>query len=140
MKTIEINSSTFIFESELTFSASRSSGPGGQHVNKVNTKVTVEFDVLNSPNLSEDQKRLLRDRLDNRLTKEGILQISSQVSRSQLTNKEDAVKKLVETLREALILPKKRRRKRMSLAARYARLQEKKHRSETKQNRKKVDY
>jgi ribosome-associated protein len=140
MNTIEINSSTFIFESELTFTASRSSGPGGQHVNKVSTKVTVEFDVFNSPNFSDEQKEILRDRLANRLTKEGILQISSQVSRSQLSNKEDAVNKLVETLCEALVVPKKRRRKRLSLAARYARLQEKKHRSETKQNRKKVDY
>lgn len=140
MNIIEINSTTFIFESELTFTASRSSGPGGQHVNKVSTKVTVEFDVQNSPNLSEEQKELIRERLESKLTKEGVLQVSSQVSRSQLKNREMAVNKLVEQLRDALTVQQKRRRRKMSLAARYARLQAKKHRSEIKQHRKKVDY
>ncbi len=140
MNIIEINSTTFIFESELTFTASRSSGPGGQHVNKVSTKVTVEFDVQNSPNLTDEQKMLIRERLESKLTKEGILQVSSQVSRSQLKNRETAVNKLVDMLRDALTVPKKRRRRKMSLVAKYARLEAKKHRSEIKQHRKKIDY
>lgn len=140
MNIIEINNSTFIFENELTFIASRSSGPGGQHVNKVSTKVTLEFDVLNSPNLTDEQKTLIQDRLASKLTKEGKLQVSSQVSRSQLKNKEDAVRKLVEMLRDALVVKKKRRRRKRSLAAHFERLQAKKHRSEIKKNRKKVDY
>ncbi len=140
MNIIEINSSTFVFESELNFTASRSSGPGGQHVNKVSTKVTLEFDVENSPNLTDEQKAQVQERLSSRLTKEGVLHVSSQHSRSQLKNKQDAVNKFVELMRHALEKPKKRRRRRISRAAKYARLQAKKHRSEIKQNRKKVDY
>lgn len=140
MNVIRINNSTFIHESELTFTASRSSGPGGQHVNKVNTKVTLEFDVFQSPNLTDEQKNLIREHIGNRLTKEGKLIVSSQRSRSQAANKEDAIAKFVQILQQALEPRKKRRRRKMSMAAKYARLQSKRHRSEIKKMRKKVDY
>ena len=115
MNVIRINNSTFIHESELTFTASRSSGPGGQHVNKVNTKVTLEFDVFQSPNLTDEQKNLIREHIGNRLTKEGKLIVSSQRSRSQAANKEDAIAKFVQILQQALEPRKKRRRRKMSM-------------------------
>jgi ribosome-associated protein len=106
----------------------------------VNTKVTLEFDVFQSPNLTDEQKALIRERIGNRLTKEGKLLVSSQRSRSQAANKEDAIAKFVQILQHALAPPKKRRRRKMSMAAKYARLQAKRHRGEIKKMRKKVDY
>jgi ribosome-associated protein len=140
MTVLQINSTTFIAESELKFSTSRSSGPGGQHVNKVSTKVTLEFDVFNSPNLTAEQKELLRQRLANRLTKEGVLVVHSQRSRSQLANKNDAKTKFVDIMKKALERKKKRRPPRRSLVSHYARLQAKRYRGEIKKARKKVDY
>ncbi len=137
---LRINNHTFIPLSELNFSAARSSGPGGQHVNKTSTKVLLEFDVFNSPNLTDEQKQIIQEKLENRITKDGGLQISSQQYRSQSANKQDAIGKFVEMLEEALRPRKKRRRKRISQAARHARLQAKRHRSEIKKMRKNVDY
>ncbi|MCF6297519.1 MAG: aminoacyl-tRNA hydrolase, partial [Flavobacteriaceae bacterium] len=79
---------------ELEFNFSRSSGPGGQHVNKVNTKVGLRFDVSGSKILNEEQKELLMEKLANKLTKEGVLVLSSQEARSQLLNKELVIEKL----------------------------------------------
>ncbi len=137
---IEINPTTFIDESELSFSTSRSGGPGGQHVNKVNTKVLLEFDVLNSQYLSDDQKARIQEKLSNRMTKEGILQITSQDSRSQYANKEDAIEKFTDLLRESLKTRPKRRRTRISKAAKQRRLDSKKHRSSIKQNRGRIRF
>ena len=75
---IQINQQLAIADDELSFSASRSSGPGGQNVNKVNTRVTLWFDVAGSPSLSADQKQALLARLANRITREGMLQVVSQ--------------------------------------------------------------
>ena len=140
MNVLQINNTTLIPESELKFSASRSSGPGGQHVNKVSTRVTLSFDVLASQYLTDEQKEWLQSKLASRLTKEGVLLIHSQDSRSQLANKRLAVDRFVEIMHEALIKPKKRRRKRISLAAQFQRLHSKKHRGELKKNRKKITY
>lgn len=129
----------FIPLSELVFSATRSSGPGGQHVNKVSTKVILEFDVARSSVLSDELKTLLMEKWEGRLTKEGVLMISSQESRSQLANKQIVVQKLTTLLEEALRPRKKRRRTRTPLSVRYARLQSKKHRAKTKENRKKPE-
>lgn len=137
---LKINNHTFIPLSELNFSAVRSSGPGGQHVNKASTKVQLEFDVVNSPNLTDTQKQIIQEKLENRLTKEGVLQISSQEYRSQSANKQNAIGKFVELLEDALRPRKPRRRKKVSRAAKHARLQAKRHRSEIKKMRKKVDY
>ncbi|MBN1478859.1 aminoacyl-tRNA hydrolase [candidate division KSB1 bacterium] len=140
MNVLRINNTTFIHESELKFSASRSSGPGGQYVNKVNTKVTLEFDVLKSPNLTDVQKEIIQEIIGHRLTKDGLLLVSSQQSRSQLANKQDAIRKLVTILQKALEPKKFRRRRKISMASKYARLQAKRHKSEIKKMRKKVDY
>ncbi len=137
---IELNPTTFIDESELSFSTSRSGGPGGQHVNKVNTKVLLEFDVMNSQYLSDEQKARIQEKLGNRITKEGILQITSQDSRSQYANKEDAIEKFIDLLREALKTRPKRRRTRISKAAKQRRLDAKKHKSSIKQNRGRIRF
>jgi ribosome-associated protein len=129
----------FIPMSELMFSAVRSSGPGGQHVNKVSTKVILEFDAAHSLALSDEQKALILQKLGGRLNKEGVLMVSSQESRSQLANKQIAMQKLTTLLEEALRPRKKRRRTRTPLSVRYARLQSKKHRAKIKENRKKPE-
>jgi Protein chain release factor B len=77
--------------SELVFTTSRSSGPGGQNVNKVNSKVTLKFDVTNSQLLSEEQKVIITGKLSHHLTNEGVLMLTSQDKRSQLENKESVV-------------------------------------------------
>jgi len=88
--------------SELSFTASRSSGPGGQNVNKVNTRVTLWFDVLNSPSLSGHQKELIWNRLPTRINKEGVLRIVSQKHRTQAANRDTAIERLALLLRESL--------------------------------------
>ena len=89
---------------ELQFKAVRSSGAGGQHVNKVSSKVELYFDLTNSPSFSEEEKELLFKNLATRLTKEGVLQLSSGESRSQHTNKEKVVKRLFEVLAKAFFI------------------------------------
>ncbi len=137
---IQINFNTFIDENELVFSASRSSGPGGQNVNKVSSKITLSFDVQKSNSLSEEQKALVMERLAARINKEGILQLSVQDSRSQFTNKNVAIIRFTELLAAALQSRKKRRPTRPSMAAKVKRLESKKHRSQVKSTRGKVDY
>ena len=89
-------------EGELVFKASRSSGPGGQNVNKLNTRVTVLFDVAGSPSLSEEQKQRVRSRLAGRIGKDGILHVASQKHRSQEANRRAAVERLQQLVQEAL--------------------------------------
>jgi ribosome-associated protein len=89
-------------EEELSFIASRSSGPGGQHVNKVSTRVTLLFDIDQSSSLTDKQKRRVKSRLANRVSKKGILQVVSQRHRSQAANRRAALEKLGRLLDEAL--------------------------------------
>ena len=109
-------------------------------MNKVSTRVTLSFNVLESPSLTLEQKELLQKRLATRLTKEGILHVHAQDYRSQLANKQAAIERFIAILHEGLKIQKRRRKRRISLAAHYERLQSKKHRSEIKKNRKKVSY
>jgi ribosome-associated protein len=132
---IEIAENTFLREDELVFKTSRSGGPGGQNVNKLNTRVTVLFDVAGSPGLSEGQKQQIRSRLSTRLNKEGILHVVSQKHRSQEANRQAAVERLQELLREALRPRPIRRKTKTPAAARERRLREKKRRSSLKQQR-----
>ena len=125
------------FESELVFRTSRSGGSGGQHVNKVETKVELNFDVLNSALLSEEQKGKLNDKLKNRINKNGILLISSESERSQLANKKKVIARFYELLKECLKEQKKRVPTKPSRASKEKRLRKKKARSVKKVRRKK---
>ncbi len=122
-------------ESELAFQASRSSGPGGQNVNKLNTRIVVRFNVLRSTSLSEEQKRQVLGRLATRVDKEGVLHVASQKHRSQEANRRAAVERLQELVREALTAQPVRQKTRVPAAARQRRLREKKQRSTRKRQR-----
>ncbi len=122
---------------ELQFKAVRSSGAGGQHVNKVSSKVVVFFNLVNSEAFSEDEKEKLTKKLANKLNKEGVIQISCQSSRSQHQNKEEVIQQLLTTLKQGLFVPKKRKATKPSKLQKQKRLNEKKRLSEKKENRKK---
>lgn len=123
--------------SELVFIASRSSGPGGQNVNKVNSKVTLKFDVTHSLVLSLEERKVILEKLASRITKEGILFITSQDSRSQAQNKDAALAKFDELLIKAFAIPKVRKPSKPSKAAKRKRVDMKKRHSEKKQWRQK---
>lgn len=129
---ILINEQLEIPDGELTFTMSRSSGPGGQNVNKVSTRVMLWFDIAGSPSLSADQKEMLLSRLANRVTKEGVLQITSQQHRTQPANRDAAVKRFIELLQTALKRPKTRRKTRVPFGAKQKRLETKHRRSDIK--------
>ncbi len=122
---------------ELIFSSSRSSGPGGQHVNKVNTKVELRFNINNSSVLTDEQKLLINNKLKNKITIEGDLIIVSQRTRSQLKNKMEAIDKLIEMLSKALKPRKKRIPTKPTRTSKLKRLETKKRTSEIKQSRRK---
>lgn len=126
----------FLPRAELSFRASRSGGPGGQHVNTSSTRVEVVWDVAGSPSLSEEQRERIRERLANRIDSEGVLHVVSSEHRSQHQNREAATRRLVELVGRALHVPKARRKTRPTAASREARLRSKKMRSEKKQQRK----
>ena len=125
------------FLQELIFTTSRSSGPGGQNVNKVNSKVTLKFDVVHSSILTAEQKELILKKISARLTKDGVLLIIAQDNRSQLQNKEAAVQKLDRLLTKIFTPKKQRKTTKPSKAAKQARIKDKKQRSEKKQWRQK---
>ncbi len=118
--------------SELEFSTSRSRGPGGQNVNKVNTKVTLRWNIKDSLILTMEEKELLLLKLSKRLTTEGDLLISAQDKRSQSQNKEEAVRKLNDLLKKAFAKRKKRKPTKPSKGAVLTRLDKKKKHSEKK--------
>ena len=137
---IVINEALLIPETELTFTASRSGGPGGQNVNKVSSRVTLTFDVKASPSLSDDQRRRISERLKTRINKDGVLRVVSQRTRSQELNREDAVTLFAELLRRALVVEKKRVKTRVPRAAHDRRLEEKKKRTVVKSERSRRDW
>ena len=124
-------------ENEIRITASRSGGPGGQNVNKVSSKVTLSFDVGGSAVLSEDQKRKIMGGLANRVSKEGVLQVVSQRTRSQELNRLDALTRFSELLRRVLTPQTARIKTRVSAAARQRRLDEKRKHGLAKQKRSK---
>lgn len=131
---------TAAFLPELQFQTSRSSGPGGQNVNKVESRVELRFSIPASQLLTEEQKQTLLQKLASRLTTEGELLISAQEDRSQLRNKEIAVQKFYETLRKALHKPKVRKATKPSKGAVRQRLESKKKHGDKKANRGRVDF
>lgn len=124
---------------EILFSASRSSGPGGQHVNKVSTKIELRFNILKSELLSEEEKAILLQKLKNKINKDGELIIISQEERSQIKNKEAAIEKFIIILKEALTSIKERKATKPTRASLEKRLEEKRLVSEKKSQRKKPD-
>lgn len=124
---------------ELKFKAVRSSGAGGQHVNKVSTKIELTFNLADSQALSEQEKNRIIDKLGNRFTKEGLFLMQCDETRSQHKNKELAIKRFLETMETALIVPKKRRKTKPKRAAVEKRLKSKQKISEKKAGRKKPD-
>lgn len=121
------------------FSTSRSSGPGGQNVNKVNTKVTLKFDVNRSAILTEDQKESIIKSLASRLTNDGILVITAQEKRSQLQNKEQTLEKLDRLLLKIFTPRKARKATKPTKTAQHKRVNEKKLRGQKKQWRQKPE-
>jgi ribosome-associated protein len=113
---------------------SRSSGPGGQNVNKVETRVTIEVDINVLP-LPDETKQRIHERLERRINRDGVLRITSQVERSQLANRDRALARMEELLRQALEERKPRKRTRVPKPQKQKRLEQKRRRAETKRLR-----
>lgn len=122
---VTINRDISIPDSELNFSTARSSGPGGQNVNKVSTKVVLHFDLEKSTALTADQKVLLATRLQNRISKNGMLTVASQSTRSQLDNKKAAVDRFSQLIAAALKKSPPRKKTRVPAGAIKTRLKSK---------------
>lgn len=121
---------------ELKFKAIRSSGSGGQHVNKVSSKVEIQFEINQSQVLDDDQKASLLKNLKNRLTKDNVLILQCDERRSQHKNKEIGIERFLELIKGGLIKPKKRKRTKIPKSVIKKRLKSKRARSEKKANRK----
>jgi ribosome-associated protein len=132
---IAIMTGVEIPETELEFIASRSGGPGGQNVNKVSSRITLRFDLERTTALNAEQRKRVREKLSSRISKEGVLQISSQRTRSQEINREDVVMRFAELLRAALREEKARVKTRATRASREERLKEKRIKTAVKQAR-----
>ena len=132
---IEVTPTLSIDENELQLDFVRSSGPGGQNVNKVSTAVQLRFDALHSPSLPAEVKERLSQLAGSRMTTEGVLVIDAHQYRTQEQNRADALLRLVDLLRQAAHKPRPRKRTRPGASAKAQRLDEKHHRGEIKRLR-----
>jgi ribosome-associated protein len=130
---------TDLILSELQFKAVRSSGAGGQNVNKVSSKVVLTFNVNSSQALSEDEKELLTTKLTSKLSSENLLILNCDEDRSQLRNKEIVIKRFLELITKSLLVPKKRKVTKIPRSVIEKRIKAKRNLSEIKQNRRKPD-
>jgi ribosome-associated protein len=137
MRDLDLGNGIVVPEQSLRAATSRSSGPGGQHVNTTETRVTIELDVETLP-LTDAQKTLVRERLRGRISKDGVLRVTSQAERSQVANRDRALARIEELLRDAIEERKPRRATRVSKASKQRRIEAKKRRGETKKMRGKV--
>ena len=133
-----ITDSVKIPAAELRFQFVRSSGPGGQHVNRSATQVELMFDLAGSPSLDDAQKERAWAALKSSVDKDGALHLASQLSRSQLRNRQDVTARFVELMRRALRIPRKRRSTRPTAASKARRLETKRRRSKVKRERRPV--
>src|SRR6266704_3013569 len=138
MRDLQIGDGIILPAQLLRAETSRSGGPGGQNVNKLETRVTIAVDVDTLP-LPDDRKQRIRERLAGRINRAGVLRVTSQAERSQLANRDRALARMEELLRDALQPEKPRRKTRPSRASKQARLEAKKHRSKTKKLRSTFD-
>jgi ribosome-associated protein len=136
---LQVNESLAIPRGELSYRATRSGGPGGQHVNTSSTRVELAWHLEGSPSLDEEQRALLREKLSNRVNGEGVLQLAGSEHRSQHQNREAVTERFVELLRQALVVRAPRRKTRPTRASREARLQAKRRRSQVKQSRRNLE-
>ena len=132
---IKITPTIHLDENEIREDFVRASGPGGQNANKLNTAVQLRFDVANSPSLSEPIRRRLLHLARNRITDDGMLTIEAKRFRSQERNREDALNRLVNLIRQAAKPPKVRRKTKPTRASQEQRLKKKRRRSELKRSR-----
>jgi ribosome-associated protein len=130
-----INNAVRIPLAELRYQFVRSSGPGGQHVNRSATQVELTFDLARSPSLSDEQKTRARTALKSYVDKDGTVHLAAQNFRSQLQNREDVTARFVQLMRRALRVPKKRRPTRPTPASKERRLEAKRRRSTVKRER-----
>lgn len=132
---VVINPDLEIPDRELRFSASRSSGPGGQHVNKTSTRMTLEFDVAGSDSLSESARGRILGRLSSRIDRAGVLRMHCQKHRSQAANRRELILRFATVLGEALRHRRPRKKTRPSRGAVERRLEQKKRRARIKRQR-----
>lgn len=137
---VRVNHGITIPEHELEITTSRSSGAGGQHVNKTSTKITVRWNVRTSAVLTDEQKQRVLEKLASQITADGDLIIHSSVTRSQEQNRKMALVRLGQIISKALHVPKKRMKTKVSAGAKEARLEEKSHRGTIKKLRSKIDF
>lgn len=136
---LEIDPALSIPLAELTYRASRSGGPGGQHVNTSSTRIEVVWDIAGSPSLNESRRARLLEQLATRLDKEGRLRLVSGATRSQLQNRADVTARLARIVAKALEVPRPRKRTRPSRASKAARLDAKRKRAGLKASRRRVE-